>query len=535
MSSQPKVVVIGLDGATFKLIKPLVEEGRMPNFKKIIEKGSHGVLRSTIPPLTGPSWASFATGKQPGKHGVFDFLLPNESLADFRIASSKDIAAKTIYEMMVDENREPITVNLPTTWPPRTTNTICITSLLTQGDQFIYPKGLEEEVPELKNYRLTPNEELRVKGQDDAYILDVLKLEEERWEAVKKLYLTRPWDFFFFLFSGTDWISHRKYREMYEERDETALKIFSYCDQAIGWVMDHLPDDTNLLIVSDHGFLVHDKIFYFNKWLEQEGYVKTKMGSKDFANKATARGVEMDRIRGKKKTIRLGKKVFDIVGKNPAIYKAAKWGYHNVLKRLPITLKMDMGLDYENTKACLPRGSYMTNIYINDVMRYKNGCVQTQEEVDALKEELMEKIGALQYEGVPIVKRVMGPEEVYGDQKPLKSPDIFFELDEFWLDGHFSAPGIVEKAPINKHSMEGIFLAYGPDIDPGKEINGAQIADLAPTILHLMGMDIPSDMDGKLLNTIFTQNSEALARQPKYRSAETEKDRINKALESLTI
>lgn len=534
MEKEQKVVVLGLDGATFQLIKPLVEEGRMPNMKRLLEQGTHGILRSTVPALTGPAWTTFATGKNPGKHGIIDFLLPQDSLGSMKIATSKDIKSKTILEMMEEEDKTPITINLPQTWPPRGKH-ICVTGLLTQGTKFIYPEGIEEEIPELKKYRLTPREDLRVRGQDDEYVEDVLKLEKERWEAVKKIYLTRPWDFFFFLFSGTDWVSHRKYVEMYEQREELPLKMFEYADEAIGWMMDHLPEDTTMIVMSDHGFTAHHKIFYLNKWLEKEGYLVTKTGATDFSEKATARGKAMDQIRGKKKTVHVGSKLFDTLGKNPAVYKSAKWAYHNVLKKLPISVKMDISLDIPKTKACLPRASYVTNIYMNDVARYKDGAIQTPEEKEALRKEIKEKIAALRYDGKPLVTKVLDPVDIYGDNIPERAPDIFFEIGDFWIDGHFSAPSIVEDEAISKHSMEGIFLAYGKNVEAGKEITDAQIADVAPTIMHMMGMDIPDDMDGSPLKNIFKEGTDPATRQPTFRKSKTEKDRIMAALDGIKL
>ena len=74
LATMAKSLIIGLDGATWNVIKPLAEEGKLPTFKKLMEEGVWGNLESTVPPVTGPAWVSFATGRNPGKTGVFDFL-----------------------------------------------------------------------------------------------------------------------------------------------------------------------------------------------------------------------------------------------------------------------------------------------------------------------------------------------------------------------------------------------------------------------------------------------------------------------------
>ena len=70
-----KVFVLGLDGATFDVIKPLIEKGLLPTLKKLLEEGTHIPLTSSIPPVTVPAWKCYSTGKTPGKLGVTVRLL----------------------------------------------------------------------------------------------------------------------------------------------------------------------------------------------------------------------------------------------------------------------------------------------------------------------------------------------------------------------------------------------------------------------------------------------------------------------------
>ncbi|MFN2185295.1 MAG: alkaline phosphatase family protein, partial [Anaerolineae bacterium] len=71
-----KVLVIGLDGVTLDLLGPWIEAGELPNLQKLIQEGASGKLRSTLPPISSSSWSSFATGVNPGKHGLVDFVYP---------------------------------------------------------------------------------------------------------------------------------------------------------------------------------------------------------------------------------------------------------------------------------------------------------------------------------------------------------------------------------------------------------------------------------------------------------------------------
>lgn len=507
-----KVVVIGLDGGTFKLLKPLVKEGVMPNLKKLLEEGSHSVLESTIPPMTGTAWSTFATGKGPGKHGVYDFLMVDDSLENFHITTSKDIQGKTTYELMDEAGKTPITINLPNSWPPRLKDKqIVITSILTQGDQWIWPESLKKEISELEKYKLTPDESLRLKERKDAYADELLELVDNQMAATQKIFKQKPWDFFFYLFSSTDWIQHASYDELMDNRAESPMRIYKQVDKYLGWFMENLPENTDLLIMSDHGFNAFKKTFYFNQWLEKEGFLSTKDTSADFKQAVTRRAKETEKIRGKKKKVNLGKGFFKFLKSVPFLEKPLKWVYHKIVKKyLPVNLKVDIGIDYPNTKVCFPKGSYMTNAYINDGRKYPGGPIKNDEEYKKTRDEVIEKIKNLRDpEGNLVVAKIFTKEAVYGENTLDRCPDLFFELGDYWFDGQFSSAKLFEEGVIsNKHDKDGIFIAWGPRIKKAQEIEQKKIQDIAPTILHMMDIPLPQDMDGQVIQEIFKEKKE---------------------------
>lgn len=505
-----KLVVVGLDGATWKLLQPLMDEGLMPNLKKIVEGGVKRRLESTMPPMTGPSWATFATGANPGKHGVFDFMLPNDSLSNLRVANSREILLPTIYEMMDAAKLTPILVNLPCTWPPRLKNHITITSLLTQGDQWIYPASLKQEFPGFAKYRLTPDEKLRAKEDDEKYVEDILRHIDEQLDCVKWLFENKPWDFFYYLFSHSDWVSHSAFVRMMEDRDPSPLRVFKKIDEYLGWFLEHLPKDANLVMVSDHGFKAYKKVFYFNRWLAKEGFLATKEGGEGFKENVTRRSKEMEKVQSKKKKIHLGSWVFTVLAAIPGAEAAAKWVYHHVIKRyLPLNIKVDIGIDFPNTAACFPKGSYLTNVYLNDGRKYKNGKIKTEEEYHQVRDSLIEKISALRDpDGQPIVTKIFTKEAIYGNNAPVNAPDLFFEFGEYWLDGHFYTGKLFDHVINNKHDQWGIFAAYGPDVATAMKLGDARMCDVAPTLLHMLGLPLMSYFDGKPLTDIFAPTSD---------------------------
>lgn len=485
-----KCIVIGLDGATFDLINPLIKEGKLPTLKRVMEEGVHGILKSTIPPLTGPAWVSFATGKNPGKHGCYDFQLPRRSLDQIETISSKDINGETFYEILDREGGKCILVNLPCSYPPRI-DSVVITDFLTRGSDFIFPQSLIEEIPELRQYRVVPNP-----GSDTKkYITDVRNLERIRFECAKKLF-EKDWDFFFLLFQGTDWIQHRIYDRLIAGQDSQALEFYQELDGYIEWFVQNT-GDANILFMSDHGFRCYTEVFTVNRWLVNEGYLKIR--TRDSSGPTPTE-----------------KSILTIpvaLVKHEKLFKTALFFYHIFKRALPQVIPVirtapDVGstaysiLSSANGNCC--------GIYINSKKRFHDGTVEV-EDYETVRNEIIKKLRKLSDKhGGRAFRSVLRKEDIYFGECVDKAPDIFIISDEYNISS-FS-----EAEVANEHSSYGIFIAYGKDIKRGASVNNAEIIDLAPTILHLMKVPIPKDMDGRVLKEIFKENSEIARREVEY-------------------
>jgi len=146
----PRVLIIGLDGATWNIIKPLVDEGKPPTFKKLMSNGVWGKLESTIPPVTGPSWASFSTGMNPGKTGVFDFLVREKESMDLKTINSKTVRGKTFWDNLSIQGRKVGIVNFPMLYPPYKVNGFMISGVGSPEDEDItFPRELKDEIDEV--------------------------------------------------------------------------------------------------------------------------------------------------------------------------------------------------------------------------------------------------------------------------------------------------------------------------------------------------------------------------------------------------
>lgn len=497
-----KLVVIGLDAGTWRLLDPLMAKGLMPNLARLKREGSSSVLKSTMPPYTAPAWTTFATGVNPGKHGCYDFLLPTNDLEKFNLCNSNYIRTDTIYEQLARAGKKSILINLPNSYPPKLSSPT-ITDMLTVGENCVFPENLKEKYPVLKHYRLAPDESLQVKGKLAAYVDDIIAVEQGHMAAVKTLWQNEPWDWFFYLFSATDWISHAMFNKLMDGGFPKSDELFKYIDEQLGWFMANLPPETNLYIVSDHGFKTYDKTFYFNKWLEQEGYLVTKSADASSFHQAISKQDEQRaNIQNHKRLkLRINKNTLRLISKNKRIEKCAEWFYHSVAKPfLPIKISLDVIIDFSKTKVCFPKGRTMTAIYINDGRKYKNGLPMNDAYYLQLRNEIIHKLKVLRGpDGQPVTPRVYTKEEIYGNNVPERCPDIFYDFGNYWFVGQFHSSELFIDEISNKHDANGIFLAWGPDIKTGVELPEQNIADVTPTLLHDLDEAVPTYMDGKVM------------------------------------
>ena len=149
MKSSKKVMVIGLDGATFDLIKPWAEEGKLPTFKKLMDEGIHGNLKSTIPYATIPAWPSFATGCNPGKHSFYDFFKEKDNGYEVTVEMlpSRAVKQPTLWKILSHHNKKVAVINVPSTYPPTKVNGYMITGMLTPPKaKYTYPPEFEAEL-----------------------------------------------------------------------------------------------------------------------------------------------------------------------------------------------------------------------------------------------------------------------------------------------------------------------------------------------------------------------------------------------------
>lgn len=508
--NRPRVLVLGFDAATFWLIDPWVQEGKLPNFRRLMEGGVRGRLASTIPYVSGPAWVSFATGVNPGKHGVFDFARRERGGYGIELVNARDIRYPTLWTLLSEAGLRVGTMNCPVTYPPQPVNGFMVGCMLTPSLQsdFTYPQELKGQllraVPE---YRIEAAETSPDREKTKAAVARNVRLgTEARAEATRFLMKwLGDWDLFVVVYSETDrvmtylWDDMDPHHPAHDPRlaaryGGEILHHYQQLDAILGETMDRLVDErTTLLVVSDHGFGGVYRFFYPNRWLEAEGYLTLKRG-----------GVSTGLVHGAKDLLRRLGLAHAAKRTLQALFPG--WGVTSQLRQF--TFARDV--DWRRTRAFWAADNGIT---INVAGREPEGIVQPGREYEALRDELAARLLDLRdpVHGERVVAAVHRREDLYTGPYVEESPDLrvvwqeypeerrtHFSAGELWGEAMFGPAG-----QTGDHCYHGIFLAWGHGVRRGKTVEGACIVDLAPTILWLLDQPVLADMDGRVLTEVF--------------------------------
>ncbi len=492
-----KVFVLGLDGGAWNLLKPLMERGHMPNLQKVCSDGVSGILRSTIPPYTAPAWVSSVTGMNPGKHSVFGFTTNNNGETKRAFVSSRSVKTPKLWHYLNNAGMSAGVINLPITYPAEPINGFMVPGLLTPlgKEDFTHPEGLYKElIKEIGSYVINvriAGRRTGTEGQLQKFVEDLILCTQKRIEATEVLLRKYTPDFFMVVFTCFDKIQHKywKYLDkgeaMYNtpvaaHAREELLKLYRLVDDGIGRILSMIDEDTTFYIVSDHGFGPLEKTVSLNEWLLKEGLLslsKTRL----YATKFIGR-MHID-------------KFFD-KGRNIAVAE-------NALSRC---------IDFSKT-VFFSSDVYEQGIYFNkEGSDYSDDAAHRAKKIKELRAKLLTLIDPAN--GKRFVDEVYLKDELYNGPYVKNAPDLLLRMKNYgyMLNTSVSIGGgcFVKKAmgPEGCHRQEGIFAAYGKNIRKGLEVD-ADITDITPTVLYNFNLPVPEDMDGKVVNEIFTSDFRA--------------------------
>ena len=278
-----RTVIFGVDGLTFRIIKPLIERGELPNFQKVAQQGCEAVLESKYPPLTPPAWTSLSTGLKPARHGVYDYWIyadeEKRGITRSVHVQTRRRAEKAIWNILSEYGKQVLVINIPATYPPEAVNGVMVSGYLTPGTgvDFTYPTAFKEELLRVApSYQLTPGteyESLRLRLQVRQMVDVLVRITEERTRLIMHLLKERPWDFCYLAYVCSDRLQHQLWEEAIA-LDPRTNEYYKTLDHALGLILEQLGPDDALFIVSDHGFKGHSSYFDINEYLNQQGLLK---------------------------------------------------------------------------------------------------------------------------------------------------------------------------------------------------------------------------------------------------------------------
>lgn len=123
-----RIIIVALDGATFDILKPMVNRGELPHLAALMSEGSYERLLSTIPSETGPAFVTFMTGNNPGRHGITRFVKKSINPDKATLLNASHIATRTIWEWLSEHGKKSIVVGVPFTYPPMPINGVMVSS-----------------------------------------------------------------------------------------------------------------------------------------------------------------------------------------------------------------------------------------------------------------------------------------------------------------------------------------------------------------------------------------------------------------------
>lgn len=506
-----KIVVIGLDGATFDIINPLINQGRLPVIASLISEGASGNLESTLPPISAPAWTSFFTGMNPGKHGIFHFIIRKPDGNGFLLCNSRDIQSQTIFSNISATGKTIGTINIPMTYPPEEINGFMVSGIPVppESRDYIYPHDLLKEIDNYvvdDDFSSMNNRHESVKEELDhyAHLLErLIKIEDLRVKTALHLMEKHPSDVFIVVLTLIDRVQHYFWKFMdkghagyTEEGAERFGRVILDCyekmDKALGEIIASSGKDTTFIIMSDHGAGPHYSDFHVNKWLMDTGYLKMKPCPRPIISKSNISRI-MTRL-----------------------------GLGNISKILPARInffpvpvpKIKKIRDAEDIKWHETRAySALYGISVNLKGRESQGIVEPGDEYDNIIKELKENLYQLADPKTKekIVDKIAAGNEIYAGHYSKQGPDLLFQVkgmsclpsDRHDADSWFE--NIQNHVISGTHRMNGIFIMKGDGVIKNTLIQNLQIIDIAPTLLYLLNLPVPADMDGKVMADAFFQ------------------------------
>ncbi len=540
-SSDRKVFIIGVDGGTLEVIQPLVEKGLLPTFARLMQEGAWGTLRSTVPPVTPVAWASFMTGQNPARHHILDFLM-HRGDGTRQPVNASVLEGRTLWRLLSEAGKQVGVINVPMTFPPEPVNGFLISGLPMPPDtrDYTHPPSLAAEL-EAHGWNLADIAgQAGSKRELDAFIAGLYRRQEDRIQATLWLMEQYEWDLIMLHLFETDRIQHEIFnywtrwvdgQDDPESIDEDArrygpemARFFQATDKAIArlWQrLDQVAPGSTLVIMSDHGFGPTYRAAHLYNWLMDAGLMVLKpsvaIRLKKMISRIGLTPVNFHHLlpRAIRRQLHAQTDVAYLEGEGKSPNRLIKAAAQILRQGANSILLSFHDVDWHRTRAYCTGSSGIVHIYVNLQGREPHGSVPP-EAYESTREEIIAALRTWKdpIDGGPVISEIYRREEIYSGPYLEEAADVLalFRGDSEYVA--FTGPYFLSSHTIDRqnytqpdratHKMNGLVMIRDERILPGRCIDQAHITDLAPTILYLMDLPVPSDMDGSVIQKCFS-------------------------------
>ncbi len=434
----PRVLTIGLDGVPHSFLTEQIEQGALPNLASLAADGDLTPALSTYPTVSCSAWTCFVTGVNPGAHGILGFQDRRPGSYDTFITGNQHLQAPPLYRLLSERGQRVLMMNVPVTYPPPRVNGLLVSGFLAPTlEGATHPPELASRL-EGFGYRIDIDP-WQARESLDALLEDLDATLDARVRAAVELLGEDRWALAMVHIMGTDRINHFMWREWESDDPEYAPRFLDYyrkVDAAVGTLLEAVSDETEVIILSDHGFCLTRREVNLDAWLRERGWLAVRAGE-------NAKLTDVD----------------------------------------------------ESTRAfSLTPG----RIYLNVRGREPRGSVNAGEEYEAAREELTGQFTELvdPETGEPVVDKVFKREEVFHGSAAEAAPDLLVHpRNGYDLKSGLASDELFGSSPITgMHTYDDAFWCVRGRRFAAQE---PRVLDGAPTVLHLLGEAPPDSLDGQ--------------------------------------
>ena len=526
--SAGRVMIIGLDAATFDLLRPWADEGRLPNLASFFEHGAWAPLSSTVPAMSPAAWSTFATGVNPGKHGILGFYqFPPRAYTPHLVNAASRCGA-TFWEIAGQQGVKGGIINVPFTYPPRPFNGFIVSGMLSPSASrhIVSPAEVFDDLMAASPHYTVDVDFINTSGRNpDAFLDRVLRNLRARTDAAVGLYRKHRPRLFCTVFVAMDRVCHffwpyleaARSGEVLNARQErlaNAIRtVYEELDGAVGELVNAAGEDTDVLIVSDHGAGPLRKGLNLIEVLSRAGLLTRKPQH------------PLDKLR------QLG--VWGFAEHAPGSVKRWVKARFPNLSEGAAEIVACSDIDFARTRA-YPAGE-TDGVFVNLRGRQPKGIVAPGGEYERTRQEIIDTLTQITDDetGERIARGAWRREEVWSGPNVENLPDVVMEQEErvyavpVFPKSHdrrilhpLPKPSWTALEHLGGHRRHGVFLAKGRRIR-NTSLEEAQIADMPATALALLGCAIPADFDGEVLTEILTDEVPAPDRTHAHRPGQT--------------